>query len=501
MTEAAVGIAGLILTVPGTIDLCVKYGQFLEQKMESYHHMQEITRLHRFIAELIQGELHSLLCFFHSFHGAQPLEDQTRTLFEQLRYLLENVISQVSSLDFGVRAKLGFSFRRRKSLENACKELEEWHTRFLRRAIVFLLFGGPSTTGSISTNHSQVLRRVQRIRKAILDPIPESKTTKLLLDAFDTSVQLRRLDSSNVYASDVGSELVEYRTYDASTAAEEIKATQSLIRDLAAGLHESDPSFMGLLHCNGFSAEPAYNRFALRFQYPVGKTKPQTLDCLLRSQKVRHSLSDRLVLARKLASAVLYLHSCGFVHKNLRPENVLVFDTIAVQGAEKKSFPDVIGEPFLVGFDGVRKSAAASNMIRVEEWEKNIYLHPDRHRMSQGDEFTMRHDIYSLGVVLLEIALWDTFTNAEKGAGRYLWEKRDGSQVLRTPQGLKARYLEIARSHAHRVFGDKYRDVVISCLEGLEDEEKGGILDDQDGIVVGSAYMSQIMTKLEGISL
>jgi hypothetical protein len=180
---------------------------------------------------------------------------------------------------------------------------------------------------------------------------------------------------------------------------------------------------------------------------------------------------------------------------------LIVFDNIATQGAEKKSFPDVIGEPFLLGFDGVRKAAASSNMIRVEEWKKNIHPHPDRHRMSQSDEFTMRHDIYSLGVVLLEIALWDTFTNAKSGAGRCLWEERDRKQVLQNSEGLKARYLEIARSHAHRVFGDRYRNVVVSCLEGLEDEEKGGILDDQDGVIVGSAYISQIMTKLEDILL
>jgi hypothetical protein len=43
--------------------------------------------------------------------------------------------------------------------------------------------------------------------------------------------------------------------------------------------------------------------------------------------------------------------------------------------------------------------------------------------------------------------------------------------------------------------------VVISCLEGLRDKEEGGLLDDQDGIVAGSAYISQIMSKLEEISL
>ena len=508
--EATGTTVGIVLAIPGVIDLCLKYGYFLKQKIESYRHIQEIARLDHFIVELVQGELHILLTFFSSVHGIQPLEDQTRTLFEQLRLLLERVLAQFPASDPGVWVKVKFSFHGRKSLDNACGELEQWYMRFLRRAVVFLVFGGSETTaaGSAAMGHSQVFSRIQRIRRAILDPVPESVMTKLQLDAFESSVILRQLDRSSVYASDVGPELVEYRTYDARATPREINATRSLIRDFAAGLRESDPSTMGLLRCNGFSAEPVRYRFALRFQYPVGKTRPHTLRHLLthasnQSPGIRHSLSDRIALVRKLASAVLYVHSCGFVHKNIRPENILIFDTIAPEGTNpaKTAFPNVIGEPFLVGFDSVRKATAASSMILVEEWKKNIYLHPDRHRMAQGDEFTMRHDIYSLGVVLLEVSLWDTFTNKETGIGKYLWEKRDNGRVLRTPEGLQERYLEIARSQVPRVFGDKYRDVVISCLEGLRDEEEGGLLDDQDGIIVGSAYISQIMTKLEEISL
>jgi diadenosine tetraphosphatase ApaH/serine/threonine PP2A family protein phosphatase len=223
-----------------------------------------------------------------------------------------------------------------------------------------------------SIGHSRVFSRIQRIRRAILDPVPESTMTKLQLDAFESSVILRQLDRSSVYASDVGAELVEYRTYDARATPGEIKATRSLIRDFAAGLHESDPSTIGLLRCNGFSAEPVYNRFALRFQYPVGKTEPQTLEHLLthasnQSPGIRHSLIDRIALVRKLASAVLYVPSCGFVHKNIRPANILIFGSIVPEGTDpaKMAFPNVIREPFLVGFDSVRKATAASSMIRV----------------------------------------------------------------------------------------------------------------------------------------
>ena len=514
MADVALGTAGVVLAAPGVIHLCLKYGKFLKQRIESYRHVPEITRLVHFIVDLIQGELHILLTFFASIHENQPLEEQTRPLFEQLRVLLVNVIAKIPSSDPGTWAKLKFSVHGRKSLEDACGELEQWYMRFLRRAVVFLVFGGPGAIQSEPSvvDHSRVLTRIQNIRKAILDPVSEPGSASLLLEGLDSSITLRPLDQSGVYIHDNGGEIVEYRTYDTHATPKDINKTRSLVRDFAAGLRETDSSIMGLLQCNGFSPEPLQYRFALRFQFPIGKTNPHTLQHLLTHPSnqrpgIQHSMSDRIALVRKIASAVLYLHSCGFVHKNIRPDKILIFDDSVPEGTDPathgSSYPHVIGEPFLVGFDSIRRATAASSMIRVEDWKKNIYLHPDRHRMAAGDEFTTRHDIYSLGIVLLEIALWSTFTNTNKqtGIGRYLWEDRGDGLVLRTPEGLQTRYLSIAKSQIPRVLGDKYRDVVVSCLEGLRDEEDGGLLNDQDGVVGGAAYISQIMGRLEEISL
>jgi hypothetical protein len=83
-----------------------------------------------------------------------------------------------------------------------------------------------------------------------------------------------------------------------------------------------------------------------------------------------------------------------------------------------------------------------------------------------------------------------------------LWESLEkGKEKLLPPESLKNKYLEIAKSLIPRNMGDKYRDVVVSCVEGLKNEEEGGLLNDQDGIVVGLAYISQIMGKLEEISM
>jgi len=49
MTDGGTGIAGLVLAVLGIIDLCIKYGQFLKDKVVLYRDMSEIAKLDRFV--------------------------------------------------------------------------------------------------------------------------------------------------------------------------------------------------------------------------------------------------------------------------------------------------------------------------------------------------------------------------------------------------------------------------------------------------------------------
>jgi hypothetical protein len=499
MAEAAVGAAGLGLAVPGVIDLCIKYGHHLMTLYRDYRHAAEIDRINKFLVSLVRGEVSEMLEMFKAMYRDPIQGEQVATLVQQLYTLLAKVVQEFSP-SLGVWAKVRFTFHTKKVIDRACAEIEDWHNRLFRHFMIRVLLGPPDLPASYSTAATQsvMLERVQRIKNAIMKP----DVSKMLLVPFDSAVTLRALLGSDVWETGVGGELVEYRAYSGPQA---LITTQLLVRDLAARLHEVEPSTMGLLRCRGFTPEPTQDRIALRFQYPAGKRAAGTLQSLLVHHEnlagVKHALSDRVLLARKLASAVLYMHICDFVHKNIRPDNVLIFTNNVPPGDDPAGYdyPRVIGEPFLVGFDSVRKAVAASNMIKVEDWRKNIYLHPERHRMGVGDEYTVRHDVYSLGVVLLEIAMWGSFTDRRKGMmGRYVW--KDQSTPL-LPGELKERYLSLARSQVPRIIGTRYADIVVSCLEGLQDEEKGGILNDQDGLVTGTAYVAQVLSKLEEISL
>src|SRR5690606_20196843 len=70
-------------------------------------------------------------------------------------------------------------------------------------------------------------------------------------------------------------------------------------------------------------------QFELVFDFPGSLTRPKSLRQILNEavsqRRIRYSLSARLRLARRLARSVMFVHACAMVHKNIRPECILVF--------------------------------------------------------------------------------------------------------------------------------------------------------------------------------
>lgn len=259
---------------------------------------------------------------------------------------------------------------------------------------------------------------------------------------------------------------------------------------------------MHILQCEGFYDDYLGNRFVLQFLFPPQKTNPRSLRALLadpRNEKLgkKHSLSDRVRLAQSIAAAVLYVHASGFVHKNIRPDNIIVFEpqlaaTTPISEREACTFPRAIGEPYLAGYDGIRKEDAATLMIDTIEWHERLYLPPERLReKSQRTKFTWRHDIYSLGVVLLEIAMWENFADERGRIGKHLKSATDPSSFLKSQV-----------KQVPRLLGNIYGDAVLACLHMLQQKEHDvELITDEDGVGLGTTFISEVMDRLEQITL
>ena len=115
----------------------------------------------------------------------------------------------------------------------------------------------------------------------------------------------------------------------------------------------------------------------------------------------------------------------------------------------------------------------------------------------------MQHDIYSLGVCLLEIRLWQSFVVLnEEGrcvpspALQLSFRPEELPALLVENDRLKDSLLCLARSDLPKVMGTKYTQIVETCLTCLDEEtlDFGDESEfyDVDGIVVGVRFIGKV---------
>lgn len=271
-------------------------------------------------------------------------------------------------------------------------------------------------------------------------------------------------------------------------------------RDFARRLRYSDPSVFGLLNCKGVVRLAKTSGTAFLFRVPEEYTSIRSVRQLLLSGEAHNSLSDRLEMAKQLASAVYYVHLYGFVHKNIRPETILSLG--------KTGEGELPRTAFLVGFQVIRNADGRTYPVVDVNWETNLYRHPLRQGINV-DYYVMQHDIYSLGVCLLEIGLWESFVaygadgvarpSKALGLGK-------GRAELQQPSALKEHLVALGRSSTLRAkMGTKYSKIVETCLTCLDednldfgDEEE---FEDEDGVAVGVRYIEKVLGILNDISI
>lgn len=99
-----------------------------------------------------------------------------------------------------------------------------------------------------------------------------------------------------------------------------------------------------------------------------------------------------------------------FVHKIIRPETILMLE-------DKEP---VVKWPFLIGFERFRSAGGRTQRDGDNMWEKNIYRHPYCQGEHPEVDYVMQHDIYSIGIFLLQISMSTPFA---------IWKAENGSFV------------------------------------------------------------------------
>ena len=230
-------------------------------------------------------------------------------------------------------------------------------------------------------------------------------------------------------------------------------------------------------HCLGYfrDIDPSgedHCRFGLVFEKPSEahpSTRPISLHALLTSQDIDvPSLTDRVTLMRLLAETIERLHAVNWLHKGLRSANILFFSDSGPQDIEYNS-------PYISGFD---YSRPAMNDDMTEKPPENaasdIYRHPRVQGSGNRDtlpstpngvstsSFKKSYDLYSLGVILIEIAYWKPI---DAILGIPDLQNARPSVTIKVRQRLldeNEGFLKHVKSH----LGDTVEKVVRACLEG-----------------------------------
>ncbi|KAA6412849.1 MAG: hypothetical protein FRX48_03842 [Lasallia pustulata] len=232
---------------------------------------------------------------------------------------------------------------------------------------------------------------------------------------------------------------------------------ESQVHQLVSLLSSAGGSDLRTLQCKGYVDErDDTGRYAFVFSYPndTDLSLPISLNEVLRgtTKHARLSLPDRFHVAQVIANSVSVLHADGWVHKSIRSHSIVFF--------ERRDGPLTYDHPFLVDFEYSRPENSDTMWDSDEDAQRNLYRHPAR-QYTPTESFTKLHDIYALGVVLLEIGLWQTAFEIQEQAIRRL-----GIAAVVGEWKLKKVYIEAAGAGLIHQMGPAYSNAVLTCLSG-----------------------------------
>ncbi|SPJ75942.1 uncharacterized protein FTOL_05673 [Fusarium torulosum] len=486
MADLGLAIAG----VAGTIDVCIRLGQYMVQAYKDYGQSDEMVNELVVRVEICWSRIAGQLEI--SKELLIGMTDEQRGLQSRILPILQSklnaatqAISRTDKHSTSKRIKALHFLTLRETLENTVVDLEIWQQRFEPSWFQIIKTGPPAVDAVLrNRDREEPAREGLRFRRAF-DNSPS---------AFIAEKRLESLDKRDiVYCSAqlaIDQKDGKYYIVDA-VSQETVKLKDA--RELASRLRDSNPSTFGILKCIGIVRVPEKASFVFVSRVPEGYSTVQSCRQLLLSGRTPDSLTKRLRIAQQLVTAVYYVHLYEFVHKNITPETIL--------SLEKTKLGQDEAVVCLVGFQLIRNADARTNTSKADR-KDSVYQHPSR--MSSADiSFTMQHDIYSLGVCLLEIGLWQSLvTYDDNGTTRIssaLGITGSSSQNL-NPDDIKAQLILLSRTQLRVVMGDIYSKVVETCLTCLDEGnmEFGDPRDfeDGDGVEVGSRYVKKIMDAM-----
>ncbi|CAG8371502.1 unnamed protein product [Penicillium salamii] len=486
------------LALPGIIDLCLKYGDIIVTKYKDFKQADTEIEEHKLVIEAAWIKTSEQLAFLRRVWD--QLGDDYRDLqFRILRVFeskLESAVLELSTLDrpsTGTRGRLSeksraakYALLKKEALDKAVRDLQTWQKEFDTTWLKVLLIPDAFIDEAlVKRTGTEKLSTARHLRSA-LHPEQAKGASVFLSESLISSAQYSEIPFSTSQVIDIADQGAFILDSADCSSRSDASAFAKNVRHLALKLNQIDESGFHLLKCHRVvrRRDPNENKkirsFDFILKFPEGCHKPQSLRSRLLSRE-KHTLSERVSMAHQLATSINNIHTLDFVHKNIRPETVLVFEDSAL---------------YLLGFSGFRLADNKSLRLGNSILSENIYQHPDRQGSTPDADYVMQHDIYSLGVCLLEIGLWEPFVDRDGHTSIPLSDTSSDPSSLVRDRSLKGHFVDLARERLPVIMGDRYTQVVVNCLSCLDETNPDfgdqSEFEDDDGILIGVKYIEKV---------
>lgn len=299
-----------------------------------------------------------------------------------------------------------------------------------------------------------------------------------------TSPQMNRVTGNLFNMDEKQSMWIEWKSYTevldrTNRVSRPLKENVMRVQELVALLQRSHPMEFTIPKCLGYfddrddsSMSNHDARFGLVYSKPPGCSITSLQELIIRHRDPIPSLSIRVEFAQKIATCILYLHAVNWLLKALRSDNVIFFshnNSNNIKGGTDTS-NDIDFDSLLVsGFEYARPDrddAATRSWSSTDKWDIawDMYRPPPYQGLGPKPVYRKTFDIYSLGILLLEIAFWKTIPQI-LGIANPQYAPAD------TIRDIRGRLLTTEPEHLNYVkanLGDKYHRAVRSCLEDVE---------------------------------
>ena len=458
-------------------------------------------------------------------HASEPPRSSVSKLIARLKPTLHTTTSKIISESNSAGRKLQWAARDRDKLKGLLERISglidkleflldsterqqerEKYIRLLREVISLttttteagqikdLFESGQSTRKSI--NAAAYLKQVRLVlgadkRNDEIIPkqdgnIPGLKLPKLAV----LGRSLKPWGDSELFSSNL-----EFATYRKQQVLVQWKITETMqwerytaqMKCLAVFLLSlSDKSFRSL-PCLGYYPLEAQGMHGIMYSLPEGGDWDlRSLKGLIATQPLV-SLKRRLEIMREIADTVLQLHTAGWLHKSLRPENIIF---IAPRGSDDKFFLN--SGPYIIGYEYSRSdtndSAALFTELPDTDLETDLYRHPQA-RGANRQTFQKRFDMYAMACIFTELLMWkplvDIFSSyITPGLGDNIIAAQSSNNVIKLPSLEELLRNDSAVNSLVYQSGETLFEVVRTSASG--GKAKGGdeaLLEDQTAIV------------------